>query len=83
MDTQIEAAISKLSAKKIKREDALVIVEEVRDFLPDAPKKRKKLLKEIIDLVFLSIKNKNRLYSLGGVRFVFLSNLGDAHYLPR
>ncbi|ETX66132.1 hypothetical protein VC306_23840 [Citrobacter portucalensis] len=78
MDTQIEAAISKLSAKKIKREDALVIVEEVRDFLPDAPKKRKKLLKEIIDLVFLSIKNKNRLYSLGGVRFVFLSNLGDA-----
>ena len=45
MDTQIEAAISKLSAKKIKREDALVIVEEVRDFLPDAPKKKKKTTK--------------------------------------
>lgn len=78
MDIQIEAAISKLSAKKIKREDALVIIEEVGEFLPDTPKKRKSLLKEIIDLVFLSIKNKNRTYSLGGVRFVFLSNLGDA-----
>lgn len=77
MDIHIEAAISKLSAKKIKREDALVIVEEVRGFLPDSPKKRKKLLKEIIDLVFVYIKNKNRLYSLGGMRFVFLSNLGD------
>lgn len=78
MDIQIESAISKLSIKKIKREDALVIVEEIRKFLPDTQKKRKKLLKEIIDSVFLSIKNKNRLYSLGGVRFAFLSNLGDA-----
>lgn len=78
MDIQIEAAISKLSVKKINREDAFLIIEEVREFLPDTPKKRKNLLKEIIDLLFHSIKNKNRLHSLGGIRFVFLSNLGDA-----
>jgi len=78
MNASIEKAVSKLSVKKIQREDAILIIEEVKAYLPNNSNEKRKLLKNIIDLVFLSIKDKKRSYSLGLMRFIFLSNLGDS-----
>ncbi|MEN4600710.1 hypothetical protein ABEG75_22425 [Pantoea agglomerans] len=78
MNENIEKAVSKLSVKKIQREDAILIIEEVKAYLPNNANEKRKLLKNIIDLVFLSIKDKKRSYSLGLMRFIFLSNLGDS-----